>query len=91
MSACPCSTEALSKDETFVGGAPLELLRSIRSDQPVLMKYRRIVKNAFTPRRIDALEARFAEIFGQTAVLRWLAGALWSILPRLTETSPPAR
>lgn len=127
MSACPYSTEALSKGETFVGGAPLELMRSIRSDQPVTwhedprsgvgfwavmrqreidfiskrpelfssaaktiafqefpedlielqrpiminmdppvhMKYRRIVKNAFTPRRIDALEARFAQIFDE--------------------------
>lgn len=43
----------------------------LNMDPPDHLKYRRIVKNAFKPKRIEALEARFREIFRET-----LAGIL---------------
>lgn len=128
MSACPYSQEALSQGETFVGGAPLELMQQVRNhksvswhedpksgvgywavmrqkeidfvsknpllfssaekgvafqefseeeimlqrpilinmDPPEHLQYRRIIMNAFKPKRIEALEERFQQIFRET-------------------------
>lgn len=127
MSVCPYSNEALSQGSTFVGGAPLDLMRAVRGDnavtwhedprtgvgfwavmrqaeidyvsknplkfssaektvafqeftdeeielqRPILinmdppghLKYRQVVRNAFKPKRIDALTERFNEIMDE--------------------------